>query len=60
MPRSAKRWPNASSGRSLPDQVLFAWRWPPPGRHTIQIRPGVPNAKEGGPFFPMTGYEVVR
>ena len=31
-----------------------------PGRHTIQIRPGVPNAKEGGPFFHMTGYEVVR
>jgi len=26
----------------------------------IQIRPGVPNAKEGGPFFHLTGYEVVR
>jgi hypothetical protein len=50
----------SSSGRSLPDSVLFAWRWPTPGRHTIQIRPGVPNAKEGGPFFHMTGYEVVR
>jgi hypothetical protein len=50
----------SSSGRSLPDSVLFAWRWPTSGRHTIQIRPGVPNAKEGGPFFHMTGYEVVR
>ncbi len=50
----------SSSGRSLPDSVLFAWRWPTPGRHTIQIRPGVPNAKEGGPFFHMAGYEVVR
>jgi hypothetical protein len=50
----------SSSGRSLPDSVLFAWRWPTPGRHTIQIRPGVPNAKEGGSFFHMTGYEVMR
>jgi hypothetical protein len=54
-------WQNkSSSGRSLPDSVLFAWRWPTPGRHTIQIRPAAPNAKEGGPFFHMTGYEVVR
>ena len=54
-------WQNkSSSGRSLPDSVLFAWRWPTPGRHTVQIRPGVPNAKEGGPFFHMAGYEVVR
>ena len=50
----------SSSGRSLPDSVLFAWRWPTSGRHTIQIRPGLPNAKEGGSFFHMTGYEVVR
>ena len=50
----------SSSGRSLPDSVLFAWRWLTSGRHTIQIRPGAPNAKEGGSFFHMTGYEVVR
>ena len=54
-------WQNkSSSGRSLPGSVLFAWRWPRPGRHVIEIRPGVPNAKEGVSFFHMTGYYVVR
>jgi hypothetical protein len=53
-------WQNkSSSGRSLPDSVLFAWRWPQPGRHTIEIVPAAANAKQGGPFFHMTGYEVV-
>jgi hypothetical protein len=54
-------WQNKSSaGIPLPDSVLFAWRWPGPGRHTIEISPGYPNPKEGGPFFHMTGYYVVR
>jgi hypothetical protein len=54
-------WQNkSSSGRALPDSVLFAWRWPRPGRHTIEIGPAVANAKQGGPFFHMTGYYVVR
>ena len=54
-------WQNkSSSGRSLPDSVLFAWRWPQPGRHTIQIAPAAANAKQGGSFFQMTGYYVVR
>jgi hypothetical protein len=54
-------WQNkSSSGRSLPGSVLFAWRWPRAGRHTIEIRPGVPNAKEGPAFFHMAGYYVVR
>ena len=54
-------WQNkSSSGRSLPGAVLFAWRWPRPGRHTIEIRPGVGNAKEGRSFFHMTGYDLVR
>jgi len=54
-------WQNkSSSGRSLPDSVLFAWRWPRPGRHTIEIAPAAANAKQGGPFFHMTGYDVVR
>lgn len=53
-------WQNkSSSGLSLPGSVLFAWRWPAAGRHTIEIRPGAANAKEGGSFFHMTGYEVV-
>jgi hypothetical protein len=54
-------WQNkSSSGRALPDSVLFAWRWPRPGRHTIEIGPAAANAKQGGPFFHMTGYYVVR
>jgi len=54
-------WQNkSSSGCSLPDSVLFAWRWAGPGTHTIEIRPGVPNAKEGTSFFHMTGYDLVR
>jgi hypothetical protein len=54
-------WQNkSSSGRSLPGSVLFAWRWPGPGAHTIEIGPALANAKQGGSFFHMTGYEVVR
>jgi hypothetical protein len=54
-------WQNkSSSGRSLPDSVLFAWRWPRTGRHTIEVAPAVANAKQGGSFFHMSGYEVVR
>ena len=54
-------WQNkSSSGVTLPDSVLFAWRWPRPGQHTIEIGPAVTNAKQGGSFFHMTGYDVVR
>jgi hypothetical protein len=54
-------WQNkSSSGVSLPGSVLFAWRWPTAGRHTIEIDPAVPNAKQGTSFFHMTGYYVVR
>jgi hypothetical protein len=54
-------WQNkSSSGVSLPGSVLFAWRWPRPGQHTIEIGPGLPNGKEGTSFFHMTGYYVVR
>jgi hypothetical protein len=52
-------WQNKSSlGRELPGRVLFAWRWPKPGRHTIAFEPGEPNAKEGGPFLDLEGYLV--
>ena len=31
-------WQNkSSSGRRIPGSILFAWRWPTPGRHTIQF-----------------------
>jgi hypothetical protein len=52
-------WQNkSSSGRSIPNSVLFAWQWPKPGRHTIRFEPGVANAKEGGPFLHLQGYLV--
>jgi hypothetical protein len=48
-------WQNKSSpGRRIPNTVLFAWRWPREGRHTIQIEPGIFNAKEGGSFIDIT------
>lgn len=54
-------WQNMTSPSvEQPDQVLFAWRWPAPGPHTITIRPGMPNDEEGGSFFQMEGYLLVR
>ena len=53
-------WQNkSSSGISIANTVLFAWRWPTAGRHTIQIQPGIYNAKEGGSFIDITSYMVV-
>jgi hypothetical protein len=49
-----------SASRRLPDEVLFAWRWKAPGLHTIEISPGIPNAMEGGSFFHMIGYYLVK
>lgn len=53
-------WQNKSMTGSVPNSVLFAWRWPRPGRHTIRIKPGIPNAKEGGAFIDLRGYFVTR
>jgi hypothetical protein len=50
-------WQDKSSGgRRFADSVLFAWRWPVPGGHTITVAPAPYNAKQGGTFFNMTGY----
>ena len=52
-------WQNkSSSGQRLPGTILFAWRWPKPGTHTITFAPGVPNAKEGGSFLHVRAYLV--
>jgi hypothetical protein len=54
-------WQNKSSANvPLPGSVLFAWRWPSAGPHTIEIAPAPANAKQGGPFFHMTGYFLVK
>jgi hypothetical protein len=44
---------------SLPDSILFAWRWPDAGAHTLQFEPGPYDPKEGGSFLQLSGYEVV-
>ena len=54
-------WQNKSpAGVPLPRSVLFAWRWPGPGRHTIEMGPALADAKQGGTYFHMTGYYVVK
>lgn len=54
-------WQNMSSpARRQPDQVLFAWRWPRTGHHVITILPGQYDPEEGGSFFQMSGYLVIR
>jgi len=53
-------WQNKSpAGRRLPNSVLFAWRWPAAGRHTLELLPGSPNAKEGGAYVDLTGYKLI-
>ncbi|MGP6190371.1 MAG: hypothetical protein ACLPSH_09895 [Vulcanimicrobiaceae bacterium] len=53
-------WQNkSSSGKSFPHTVLFVWRWPSSGRHTLRFEPGRPNPKEGASFLHLTGYEFV-
>jgi len=50
-------WQNkSSSGHTFPDAVLFAWRWPSSGTHTLQFYPGINNPKEGGSFLHLQGY----
>jgi hypothetical protein len=54
-------WQNKSnSGKQLSNAVLFAWRWPTSGRHTITFQPGLANAKEGGSFLHLVGYDLVH
>ncbi len=52
-------WQGKSSpGFSIANTVLFAWRWPAVGKHTIQIQPGIYDAKEGSSFVDITSYMV--
>jgi hypothetical protein len=53
-------WQNkSSSGHRLSNSVLLCWRWPHAGSHTIAFAPGIANAKEGGSFIRLAGYELV-
>jgi hypothetical protein len=52
-------WQNKSSASlALPQTLLFAWRWPAPGRHTLEVLPGETNAKEGGSFLHVASVET--
>ncbi|HUB08095.1 MAG TPA: hypothetical protein VMB50_13890 [Myxococcales bacterium] len=52
-------WQNASPTQtSIPGSILFSWRWPSPGPHTLQLEPAAYNPWEGGPFLQLQGYYV--
>jgi uncharacterized protein YyaL (SSP411 family) len=40
--------------------ALFVWRWPTRGTHTLTFQPGTANAKEGGSFLHLVGYDLLR
>jgi hypothetical protein len=53
-------WQDKSSlGRPIPNTILFAWRWPTSGRHTIRFEPAAQNPKEGGTFVHVQGYRLL-
>lgn len=54
-------WQGKFSGKQLlAGSILFAWRWPEPGKHTITIAPATRTKTDGATFFHMTGYYVVH
>ncbi|MBV9471824.1 MAG: hypothetical protein JO206_02560 [Solirubrobacterales bacterium] len=54
-------WQNKTSlHQSIANTILFAWRWPHAGRHTLMFLPGSTDAKEGSSFLHLTGYQVLR
>ena len=44
---------------AVPDSVLFAWRWPSSGQHTLTFQAGPTDPKNGGPFIHVQGYSYV-
>jgi len=53
-------WQNKSSaGVAFDDVILFAWRWPTSGTHTLDLGPSTINPKEGGPFLHVKRYAVL-
>ncbi|MGP6158776.1 MAG: hypothetical protein ACLPYS_14940 [Vulcanimicrobiaceae bacterium] len=54
-------WQNSSSAlRRFPGSVLFAWRWPTAGAHTLRFEPGKLNLKEGFSYLHSTSYVLAR
>ena len=53
-------WQDKSSlGRSVPGTVLFAWRWPSSGMHTLSFAPGARTARRA-PFLHLRKVLVNR
>lgn len=53
-------WQNKSSlGTSIDNTVLFAWRWPTAGQHSLTFEPGTENPKEGGSFLHLQAFELL-
>jgi hypothetical protein len=44
---------------AVPDSVLFAWRWPTSGPHTLRFEAGPSDPKDGGPFLHVRSYAFV-
>ncbi len=45
---------------AVPDSILFAWRWPTSGAHTLTFQAGATDPKDGGPFLHLQGYWYVQ
>ncbi len=43
----------------VPDSILFAWRWPTSGPHTLRFEGNATDPKDGGPFLHVRGYSYV-
>jgi hypothetical protein len=43
----------------VPDSILFAWRWPTSGPHTLRFEAGPADPKDGGPFLHVQSYSYV-
>ncbi len=43
----------------VPRSILFAWRWPTSGKHTVRFEAGPSDPKDGGPFLHVQGYSYV-
>ncbi len=43
----------------IQNTILFAWRWPTSGPHTLSFQAGPSDPKNGGPFLHVQGYSYV-
>jgi hypothetical protein len=54
-------WQNQSTAfLSIPNSVLFSWRFTDAAPHHLQFLPGMQDPKEGGPFLHIQSYLLVQ